>query len=39
MEICKKTNKCAMSNCISNMYTLDDHKFVDFNCIYFLKKI
>ena len=38
-EICKKTNECAISNCISNMYTLDEQKFVDFNYIYFYKKI
>ena len=36
MEICKKTNECAISNCISNMYTLDEQKCVDFN--YYLKK-
>ena len=38
MEICKKTNKCAMINCISNIYTLDEQKFVDFNYMYFYKK-
>ena len=38
MEICKKTKECAMNNCISNMYTLDGQKFVDFNYIYFYKK-